>query len=174
MKKLAWNETKLAGGAKVVFEGPSAAPTRAWVGVSAIFTAALFVYFIYFPAHPKPVTKEAFFRLMPAVLAIAGLSLVVGQFPGVSAGTLEVDRTQIKIVPAASWRLETMVFIANIDYVTAETEDEEAVGKGRFRVRVTLRDGSKKTLAMFGDADSALFMSQRLEALVDRARSFRG
>ena len=36
------------------------------------------------------------------------------------------------------------------------------------------RTSGRKTLAMFSDADSALFMAQRLEALVERARSFRG
>ena len=173
-KKLAWQETKQPGGATVVFQGPPAAAVRVWVGLSALFTSALFVYFIYFPTHPKPVTQEPFFRVMPAVMSIAGLSLIFSEFPGVNAGTLEVNPTQIRVVPAASWRLETMVFVANIDYVSAETEEEEGSGKGRFRVRVTLRDGSKKTLAMFGDADSALFMSQRLDALIERARSTRG
>ncbi len=168
-KQLAWQETKERGGARVVFAGPPASPARAWLGASAVVLAAMLVYFTYVPVHPKPITHDSLMRLMPVVLAIAGISLVVGQFPGVSAGTLEVIRPRIKVVPAASWRLEYEVPIAEIDHVSAETEDDDG-GKGRFRVYAMTRSG-RKALAMFADADSALFMAQRLEALIDRARS---
>ena len=102
---------------------------RAWLGVSAVVFAAMLVYFTYVPAHPKPITQESFMRLMPAVLGIAGVSLVIGQFPGVSAGTLEVLGPRIKVVPAASWRLEFEVPVAEVEHVSAETEDEERATK---------------------------------------------
>ena len=172
-RKLTWQETKVPGGANVVFDGLPASTMRLWGGVSAVFTAALFVYFTYFPTHPKPVTKEAFFRVMPAVLAIAGVALAVSEWPGVSSGKLAIDRTLVHLVPAAGWRLERRFPIAGIDYFSCDTEDEESSGKGRFRVRAHMRNGDRATLAMFGDADSALFMSQRLEALLDRARDMR-
>jgi hypothetical protein len=172
-RKLTWQETKQPGGASVVFDGPAPSAMRVWGGISAVFTAALFVYFTYFTPHPKPVTKEAFFRFAPYVLVFAGIALAVSEFPGINAAKLDIDRIRIRVVPAAGWRLEFDVPIAGIDYVSSETEDEESAGKGRFRVRAHMRDGSRKTLAMFGDADSALFMSQRLEALLERARDMR-
>ena len=84
--KLTWQEAKVPGGADVVFDGMPPSTLRLWGGLSAVFTAALFVYFTYFPDHPKPVTKEAFFRFMPAVLAIAGTALAISEFPGIAAG----------------------------------------------------------------------------------------
>jgi len=172
-RKLSWQETKMPGGANVVFDGEPPSVMRVWGGLSAIFTAALFVYFIYVPDHPKPVTKEAFFRFMPAVLAIAGVALAISEWPGISMGKLQIDRKFIHLVPAASWRVERRYPIAGIDYVSSDTEDEESSGKGRFRVRAHMKNGQRATIAMFGDADSALFMSQRLEALLERARDLR-
>jgi hypothetical protein len=171
-RKLNWQEEKVPGGASVVFDGPPPSAMRVWGGLSAIFTAALFIYFTYFPDHPKPVTKETFFRFAPAVLAIAGLALAVSEWPGIAAGKLHIDRMRIHLVPAAGWRLERHVPVAGIDYVSCD-EDEESTGKGRFIVRAHMRDGRRSTIAMFGDADSALFMSQRLEALLERARDLR-
>ncbi len=175
--KLVWQETKQPGGATVVFQGTPASPVRAWLGVSAIVFAAMLVYFTYFPTHPKPVTKEAFIRVMPAVLSIAGMSLIIGQMPGISAGTLHVGEhafgARIRVVPAAGWRLETEVPIADIEHVSCETEDDDGK-EGRYRVYAMTRSSGRRTIAMFADADSALFMAQRLEALLERARSFKG
>ena len=172
-RKLTWQETKVPGGANVSFDGLPPSVMRVWGGISALFTAALFVYFTYFPEHPKPVTKEAFFRFAPAVLAIAGIALAFSEWPGVAAGKLVIDRKQIHLIPVASWRLERRFPIAGIDYVSCDTEDEESSGQGRFRVRAHMKNGQRATIAMFGDHDSALFMSQRLEALLERARDFR-
>lgn len=172
-RRLGWQETKVPGGANVVFDGLPPFMLRVWGGVSAIFTAALFVYFTYFPEHPKPVTKEAFFHFMPAVLALAGVALVISEWPGVSAGKLQIDRKHVHLVPNAGWRLERRFPISGIDYVSCDTEDQESSGTGRFRVRVHMKNGQRATLAMFGDADSALFMSQRMEALLERARDLR-
>jgi hypothetical protein len=172
-RRLTWQEAKVPGGANVAFDGPPPSAMRLWGGISAVFTAALFVYFTYFPDHPKPVTKEAFFRFAPAVLAIAGIALAVSEWPGVAAGKLNIDRKHIHLVPDAGWRLERRFPIAGIDYVSCDTEDEEPRGAGRFRVRAHMKNGERANIAMFGDADSALFMSQRLEALLERARDLR-
>ncbi|HEX4512819.1 MAG TPA: hypothetical protein VH054_04760 [Polyangiaceae bacterium] len=172
-RRLAWQETKVPGGSNVVFDGAPPSVLRVWGGLSALFTAALFVYFTYFPSHPKPVTREAFFRFAPAVLALAGVALMVSEWPGIAAGKLALDRKHIHLVPAAGWRLERRFPIAGIDYVSCDTEDEERGGKGRFRVRAHMKNGERATLAMFGAADDALFMSQRMEALLERARDLR-
>lgn len=172
-RRLAWQETKVPGGATVVFEGQPPSVLRVYGGLSAIFTAALFIYFTYVPDHPKPVTKETFFHFAPAVLAIAGVALAVSEWPGVAAGKLNIDRKHIHLVPVAGWRLERRWPIAGIDYISCDTEDEEGSGKGRFRVRAHMKNGERTDIAMFGDADSALFMSQRLEALLERARDLR-
>ncbi len=172
-RRLAWQETKVPGGSNVVFDGTPPSVMRVWGGVSAIFTAALFIYVTYFPDHPNPVTKLPVFRFAPAVLALAGVALAVSEWPGVAAGKLNIDRKHIHLVPAAGWRLERRFPIAGIDYVSSDTEDEESSGKGRFRVRAHMKNGERATIAMFGDADSALFMSQRLEALLERARDLR-
>jgi hypothetical protein len=171
--KLNWHETKVPGGADVEFDGPPPSAMRVWGGLSALFTAALFIYVTYFPDHPNPVTKLPVFRFAPAVLALAGVALAVSEWPGVGAGKLRIDRKHIHLVPAAGWRLERRFPIAGIDYVSCDTEDEEPRGKGRFRVRVHMKNGERANLAMFGDADSALFMSQRMEALLERARDLR-
>jgi hypothetical protein len=160
-RRLAWQETKVPGGSNVVFDGPPPSVMRVWGGVSAMFTAA------------NPVTRLAVFRFAPAVLAIAGVALAVSEWPGVAAGKLNIDRKHIHLVPAAGWRLERRYPIAGIDYVSSDTEDEESSGKGRFRVRAHMKNGERATIAMFGDADSALFMSQRMEALLERARDLR-
>jgi len=172
-RKLTWQETKVPGGADVAFDGPPPSAMRVVGGLSAIFTAALFVYFTYFPDHPKPVTKEAFFRFAPAMLAIAGVALAVSEWPGIAAGKLHIDRKQIHLVPTAGWRLERRWPIAGIDYVSCDTEDQESGGKGNFRVRAHMKNGERANIAVFGDADSALFMSQRLEALLERAKDLR-
>ena len=163
----------MPGGADVAFDGPPPSLLRVWGGISAIFTAALFVYITYFRDHPHPVTKESFFRVMPAVLVISGVALAISEWPGIAAGKLHIDRKHIHLVPAAGWRLERRWPIAGIDYVSCDTEDEEGGGKGRFRVRAHMKNGERADIAMFGDADSALFMSQRLEALLERAKDLR-
>ena len=172
-RKLTWQEEKVPGGATVVFEGERPSVMRVWGGLSALFTAALLVYITYFRDHPHPVTKESFFRIMPAVLVLSGIALAVSEWPGVAAGKLNIDRKHIHLVPAAGWRLERRFPIAGIDYVSCDTEDAEPRGNGRFRVRAHMKNGERANIAMFGDADSALFMSQRLEALLERARDLR-
>src|SRR6185503_10212382 len=52
--KLSWQETKVPGGANVVFDGPPPSALRLWGGVSALFTAAPLVYITYFRDHPHP------------------------------------------------------------------------------------------------------------------------
>ncbi len=142
--KMTWQETKRAGGASVAFAGPPPSPMRAWMGASAIFTAVLFAYLSYLAPHPKPVTQESLFRLAPIVLVIAGISLVWSEMPGVSAGTLDIDRERIRIVATAWWRLQIDVPVRTIDSVSSETEEEDASGNGRFRVRVTTRQGGNE------------------------------
>ena len=168
-ERLSWQETKRPSGASVIFAGPAASAARAWVGLSAVAVAAMFAYLAYLAPNAKPVTREPWFRLAPIVLALAGVSLFFSEYPGISAGTLDVDGARVRIDPIPAWRLRVEVPLAKIDYVA--TESGEATGTGRFRVRLTLRDGRRSTLAIFGDADAALFMSQRLEALLERARS---
>jgi hypothetical protein len=172
-RKLTWQEAKVPGGSDVAFDGEPPTILRVWGGVSALFTAALFVYLTHFTPHPKPVTQLAFFRFAPVLLAAAGIALAVSEWPGIAAGKLHIDRKQIHLVPAAGWRLERRWPIAGIDYVSCDTEDEEPRGAGRFRVRAHMKNGERANIAMFGDADSALFMSQRLEALLERARDLR-
>jgi hypothetical protein len=171
--RLSWHETKKPGGAVVTFAGPAASAQRAWVGLSVIATAAVFAYLAFFAPNPKPVTQKPWFRVAPVVLALAGLSLTWVEFPGICAGTLDIDHARVRIDPVPSWRLRVEVAVAQIDYVAAESEDGESGDRGRFRVRVRTRAGARKTLATFGDAEAALFMSQRLEALLERARAAR-
>ncbi|HEY1958719.1 MAG TPA: hypothetical protein VGH28_24050 [Polyangiaceae bacterium] len=168
-EKIAWQETKRPGGTSVTFAGPAASAARAWVGAAMIAAAALFGYLAYLEPNAKPAAHQPWFRVAPIVLVLAGVALAATEWPGISAGTLDVDRARIRIEPAAAWRLQVEVPLANVEAVATESGD--ATGTGRFRVRVTLRDGTRTTLAIFGEADAALFMAQRLEGLIDRARA---
>ena len=172
--RITWQETKRPGGASITFDGPAPSASRVWVGLCTLPTAAYLAYLSYYAPNPKPVTHEQWFRVAPFLLVIAGIVLVFSEYPGVHAGKLEIDAARIAIDPIPGWRLRIEVPVPQIDYVTADTEDAgDPGGTGRFRVRVMMRDGRRTTLAMFGESESALFMSQRLEALLDRARAFR-
>lgn len=171
-EKLSWQETKRVGGASVLFAGPAASAARAWVGACMILAAALFAYLAYLDPNAKPTARQPWFRLTPILLVLAGGALVVSEWPGVSAGTLDVDRARIRIDPVPGWRLRIEVPLTKVTAVT--TESGEAMGTGRHRVRVIFRDGSRATLATFAEGDAALFMAQRLESLVERARMSTG
>lgn len=169
--RLQWQETKRPGGAVVTFDGPGMPPSRAWAGLGTLPVAAYLAWLAYYAPNPKPVTHEAWFRLAPIILALAGVALFFSEFPGVHAGVLDIDRARIVVDPIPSWRLRVEVPLAGIDYVTTQSDSGETTGTGRFRVRVVMRDGRRTTLATFTESDAALFMTQRLEALLERARS---
>ncbi len=176
---LVWNETRVAGSAavRVVFDGPGASATRAWVGVVGAVSAVQFGKLVY--AHPNPWWVNA----MPVILALAGLSFVVQGIPGPHKGHIEVDGARLRVVPSSPFAIELEVPLADVDYFSTDSEETgyevQAVGapraqlEVRFRVFVYRRDGRRHTLAMFGEQPPAMFMAQRLEGLLERARAGR-
>ncbi len=175
---LVWNETRAgSGGLQVVFDGPSASATRAWVGVVGALSAVLLARLVYGRLEPWWV------RAMPLVLGLSAIALIVQGIPGPHKGRIEVDGARLRFVPSSPFAIEIEVPIADVDYFSTDSEETgyqvQAVGapraqdEVRFRVFVYRRDGRRHTLAMFGEQSPAMFMAQRLEGLLERARAGR-
>jgi len=176
---LAWNETRppVGAGVIVLFDGPGASATRAWVGLIAISSAVLFGKLVFDGSNPWWVNA------MPIVLGIAGVSVIVQGVPGPHKGRIEVDATRMHVVPSSPFAIELEVPIADVDYFSSDSEEtgyqarivggSRSLAEIRFRVYVYRRDGRRHTLAMFGEQSAAVFMAQRLEGLIERARAGR-
>jgi hypothetical protein len=176
---LVWNETRppTGAGAVVVFDGPGASATRAWVGLIAVFSAVLFGKLVF--GHDDPWWVNA----MPIALGGAGVSVIVQGVPGAHKGRIEVDAARMHVVPSSPFAIELEVPLVDVDYFSSDSETtgyqakiaggSRSLAEIRFRVYVYRRDGRRHTLAMFGEQSAAVFMAQRLEGLIERARAGR-
>lgn len=176
---LVWNETRAAGSGalNIAFDGPGASATRAWVGVIGITSAMLLGRLVFGPPNPWWV------HAMPILLGLSGIALVVQGVPGPHKGRIEVDGARMHFVPSSPFAIELEVPLAEVDYFSTDTEETgyqfQAVGapraraEVRFRVFVYQRGGRRHTLAMFGEQSPAMFMAQRLEGVLERARAKR-
>jgi hypothetical protein len=171
---MTWNEEVVADKATVSFGGPKTSRSVLWAGVTAALCAAFFGYLIWYTPHRKPLPQLV--RPVPAVMLIAAGVLVWRGMPGAHAGRITVESGQFRVIPKGIGRAVD-VALAEIDYF-AGSGDDQAIDLAkpispewdRFRVFVYLRDGRRRTVATFRDPQPALFMAQRLDALVERMR----
>ena len=178
---LKWNETSRAPapGMLVAFDGPSAPATRAWIGLIAALTSLPFGKLVF----EDPQGNPSWVKALPILFGAAGIALIVQGVPGAHKGRIEVDAARLRVVPSSPFALEVEVPLAQIDYFSSDTEETDyevqtAGGRTplremRFRVFVYRADGRRHALAMFGDRSAAMFMAQRLDGLVERARTGR-
>jgi hypothetical protein len=103
---------------------------------------------------------------------------------GVASGALiDVDGTRVHIDPASRFIAPRDLPLGGVDYFAAETEIETIINQQRhvevetsrwYAVHVHLKTGEKQPIASFAERDHALFVAQRLDALIERACAVRG
>jgi hypothetical protein len=94
-----------------------------------------------------------------------------------------VDGARVLIDPSSRFAAAQELALDLVDYFAAQTEIQTTLDQRRrveieivrwYEVHVHLKSGEKRVVAGFREREHALFVAQRLDALVERACAVRG
>jgi hypothetical protein len=176
-ERLSWQEQVVANEATVTFDGPAVSRSVLWAGITAAACAAFFGYLVWYAPRRTPLPSFMWFKLAPLLLIAAAIALVWRGIPGASAGRIDVVGGRFRLVATRGFGSSIDVSLGDIDYF-AGAGDDQAIDQAkpispewdRFRVFAYLRDGRRVAVATFREPEPALFMAQRLDALMERLR----